>query len=45
MLIKENQNEILQAFNNLFNNNIIYNKESLIAILSITGTFFAYFSL
>ena len=45
MLIKENQNEILQAFNNLFNNNIIYNKESLIAILSITGTFFAYFSI
>ena len=45
MLIKENQNEILVVFNDLFNNNIIYNKESLITIFSISGTFFAYFSI
>ncbi len=45
MLIKENYNEMLEATNDLFENNIIYNKENLIALLSIAGTFFAYFSI
>ncbi len=45
ILIRENYNEILEATNELFKNNIIYNKENIIALLSIAGTFFAYFSI
>jgi len=45
ILIKENHNEIFLVFNDLFKNNIIYNKESLLALFSIAGTFFAYFSI
>ena len=46
MLIRENYNATLQAINELFMNNIlIYNKENLVALLSIAGTFFAYFSI
>ncbi len=45
LLIRENYNEILNASKELFNNNIIYNNESLIALLSVAGTFFAYFSI
>ena len=45
LLIRENYNEILNASKELFNNNFIYNNESLIALLSVAGTFFAYFSI
>ncbi len=45
ILISENYNEIKKSFNDLFQNNDIYNKENLIALLSIAGTFFAYFSI
>ncbi len=45
ILIRENYNEIIDASNNLFQNNIIYSKENLIALLSVAGTFFAYFSI
>ena len=45
ILIRENYNEIIDAFSDLFENNIIYNKENLIALLSVAGTFFAYFSI
>ena len=45
ILIKENYNEIINASSDLFKNNIIYNKENLIALLSVAGTFFAYFSI
>ncbi len=45
LLVRENHNEILNASKELFNNNIIYNNESLIALLSVAGTFFAYFSI
>ena len=45
MLISENYNEIINSFVDLLKSNNIYNKESLIALLSIAGTFFAYFSI
>ena len=45
MLYKENYNEILVVFNDLFKNNSFYNKENLLALFSIAGTFFAYFSI
>ena len=45
LLVKENHNEIFNASKELFKNNIIYSKESLIALLSVAGTFFAYFSI
>ncbi len=45
ILIRENYNEIINASRGLFENNIIYNKENLIALLSVAGTFFAYFSI
>ncbi len=45
ILIRENYNEIIDASSVLFKNNIIYNKENLIALLSVAGTFFAYFSI
>ena len=45
MLIRENYNEIINAYSALLENNIIYNKENLIAALSVAGTFFAYFSI
>ena len=45
ILIRENYNEIIDASSGLFENNIIYNKENLIALLSVAGTFFAYFSI
>ena len=45
MLIRENYNEIINAYSVLLENNIIYNKENLIAALSVAGTFFAYFSI
>jgi len=45
ILISENYNEIISSFNDLFRNNVIYDKESLIALLSVAGTFFAYFSI
>jgi len=45
ILIRENYNEILDVTSSLFGNNIIYTKENLIALLSVAGTFFAYFSI
>ena len=45
ILIRENYNEIIDTSSGLFKNNIIYNKENLIALLSVAGTFFAYFSI
>ena len=45
ILIRENYNEILIVSNDLFENNIIYSKENLITLLSVAGTFFAYFSI
>ena len=45
ILIRENYNEIIDASSRLFENNVIYNKENLIALLSVAGTFFAYFSI
>ena len=45
ILIRENHNEILDASSVLFENNIIYSKQNLIALLSVAGTFFAYFSI
>ncbi len=45
LLFRENYNDILNTSKDLFNNNIIYNNESLIALLSIAGTFFTYFSI
>ena len=45
ILIKENYNEIFNLSNALFENNNIYDKENLIALLSVAGTFFAYFSI
>ena len=45
ILISENYNEIKNSFNDLFKNNDVYNKENLIALLSVAGTFFAYFSI
>ena len=45
ILISENYNEIKNSFNDLFQNNDVYNKENLIALLSVAGTFFAYFSI
>ncbi len=45
ILMKENYNEIIDATSDLFKNNIIFNKENLIALLSVAGTFFAYFSI
>ena len=45
ILIRENYDEILNLTSILFENNIIYSKENLIALLSVAGTFFAYFSI
>ena len=45
ILVRENYYEIINAYKDLFNNNIIYNKENLLASLSVAGTFFAYFSI
>jgi len=45
ILTSENYNEIKKLFNDLFQNNDVYNKENLIALLSVAGTFFAYFSI
>ena len=45
ILFRENYNEIKNASGDLFENNIIYNKENLIALVSVAGTFFAYFSI
>ena len=45
ILISENYNDIINSFHKLLMNNAIYNKESLYALLSVTGTFFAYFSI
>ena len=45
ILISENYNEIKNSFNDLLQNNDVYNKENLIALLSVAGTFFAYFSI
>jgi len=45
ILISENYNEIKNSFNDLFQNIDVYNKENLIALLSVAGTFFAYFSI
>jgi NCS1 family nucleobase:cation symporter-1 len=45
ILISENYNEIKNSFNDLIKNNYVYNKENLMALLSVTGTFFAYFSI
>ena len=45
ILISENHNEIVDKFNDIFKNNFIFNKESLIALISVAGTFFAYFSI
>ena len=45
ILAKENYRELMFASSILFENNIVYNKENLIALLSVSGTFFAYFSI
>ena len=45
ILISENYNEIKNSFNDLIKNNDVYNKENLMVLLSVTGTFFAYFSI
>ncbi len=45
LLFRENYNEILNASKDLFNNGIVFNNESLIALFSVAGTFFAYFSI
>ena len=45
LIVRENYNEIIYASKDLFNNHIIYNHESLVALFSIAGTFFAYFSI
>ena len=45
ILIKNNYNQILEAIDNLFQNNMIYNKDNFFALLSVSGTFFAYFSI
>ena len=45
ILTRDNYNEIIVAFTDLFENNIVYNKENLIALFSVAGTFFAYFSI
>jgi len=45
ILFRENYNEIKNASGDLFENNIIYNKDNLIALISVAGTFFAYFSI
>ncbi len=45
ILIRDNYNEIINAYSTLFENNIIYSKENLIALVSVAGTFFAYFSI
>jgi len=45
MLISENYIEVKDSFVDLLKNNNIYNKENLIALISVAGTFFAYFSI
>ena len=45
ILIRENYNEIIDVSSTLFENNIVYSKQNLIALLSVAGTFFAYFSI
>ena len=47
LIAPKNQRKILLGILNLpiDKNNIIYNKENLIALLSVAGTFFAYFSI
>ena len=45
IIIRENYNEIISTSKDLFQNNIIYNKDNLIALISVAGTFFAYFSI
>ena len=45
ILTRDNYYEIIVASSDLFENNIVYNKENLIALLSVAGTFFAYFSI
>ena len=45
ILIRDNYNEIINSYSALFENNIIYSKENLIALVSVAGTFFAYFSI
>ena len=45
ILISENYNDIINSFHKLLINNAIYNKQSLYALLSVSGTFFAYFSI
>ena len=45
ILIRDNYNQILEAIDNLFQNNMIYNKDNFFALLSVSGTFFAYFSI
>ena len=45
ILVRENYNEMIDASNALFENSILYNKENLAALLSVAGTFFAYFSI
>ena len=45
MVTRENYSEIISTASDVIENNIIYNKENLIALLSVAGTFFAYFSI
>ncbi len=45
ILISENYDEMRNSFFDLFNIDQIYNKQNLFALISIAGTFFAYFSM
>ena len=45
ILFSEYYNEIKHSFSNLFENNVLFNKENTVALLSVAGTFFAYFSI
>ena len=45
ILFSEYYNEIKHSFRDLFENNVLFNKENTVALLSVAGTFFAYFSI
>ena len=45
ILISEYYNEVKNSLSILYKNNILFDIENIVAILSIAGTFFAYFSI
>ena len=44
-MISENFSEIQGSFINLFKNEVLFSNDNLIALATVTGTFFTFFSI